>query len=74
MSIKTYSPAGVADFLGVSKKTILAAIKSGALPAVRYNGRVYRITATDAAIYYAARGGKLKTGASGITRTTSPDG
>lgn len=70
MSIKTYTPAGVAKFLGVSKKTILAAIKSGALPAVRYNERVIRITATDCAVWYAARGGKLKAGATGTTGTT----
>ena len=58
--VKTYSPQEVADQLGMSKATILAAVNAGELPAIRPNQRVIRITATDAALWYASIGGRLK--------------
>ncbi len=63
--VTTYSPQQAADLLGIPKSTILAAIERDELPAIRWNSRVYRITAIDAALFYASRGGRLRS-------TTSP--
>ena len=66
--VATYSPKQAAALLGFQKSTILAAIDKGELPAIRANARVIRITATDAAAWYAVKGGKLK--ATPATSTT----
>ena len=58
--VTTYSPQQVADLLGLPKSTILAAIERDELPAIKFNARLYRITATDCAAWYAMKGGKLK--------------
>jgi excisionase family DNA binding protein len=55
-----YSPKQVSDLLGLPKSTVLAAIERAELPAIRYNARVYRITAIDVAVWYASKGGRLK--------------
>lgn len=69
--ITTYSPQQVSDLLGVPKSTVLAAIDKGELPAIRWNRRVFRITATDAALWFALHGGRLKSTTS-TTATTPP--
>jgi excisionase family DNA binding protein len=58
--VTTYKPQQAADLLGLPKSTILAAIERGELPAMRFNARVYRITAVDCAAWYASKGGRLK--------------
>jgi excisionase family DNA binding protein len=58
--VKTYSPQQVSDLLGVPKSTVLRAIELDELPALRWNSRVFRITATDAAAWYASKGGRVK--------------
>ena len=68
--VQTYAPQQVSDLLGLPKSTILAAIDRGELPAIKFNRRVFRITATDAAIWYSSKGGRLKT--TPTTPTTSP--
>lgn len=65
--VKTYSPQEVADLLGLSKATILGAVKTGELPAIRYNARVFRVAAVDCAAWYALRGGRLRS-----TTSTTP--
>ncbi|WP_138223395.1 excisionase family DNA-binding protein [Nibricoccus aquaticus] len=47
------SPHVVALRWGVHKRTVLRAIASGQLPALRVNGRVLRVSETDAAMFYA---------------------
>lgn len=69
--IVTYSPQQAADLLGVPKSTVLAAVKAGELPVIRWNQRVFRVTATDAATWYASRGGRLKS-TTPPTATTLP--
>jgi hypothetical protein len=51
----TYSPKSLAAFWGCSTKTILRAIESGDLVAIRLGQKTIRITATDAAAFYAIR-------------------
>jgi len=68
--VATYKPQQVAELLGLPKSTILAAIERDELPAIRYNRRVYRVTATDAAAWYCMKGGKLKS--TTPTTSTSP--
>ena len=58
--ITTYSPQQVSDLLGLPKSTVLAAIERDELPAIRFNARVYRITATDCAAWFSMKGGRLK--------------
>ena len=58
--ITTYPPAQAAELLGIPKSSILAAVKSGVLPCIRWNRRTFRITATDLAIWYASKGGMLR--------------
>jgi excisionase family DNA binding protein len=65
--ITTYSPQQVSDLLGLPKSTVLSAIERGELPAIRFNARVYRITAIDAGAWFAAKGGRLKS-----TTSTTP--
>jgi excisionase family DNA binding protein len=74
MSTQYYSPESAAEFFGLSKKTVLRAIRTGELPSIRYNKRVFRILAIDASCWYAGHGGRLKksaslstSGASGLT-------
>ena len=70
--ISTYPPAQAAELLGIPKSSILAAIKSGALPCIRYNRRCFRVTAVDLAAWYASAGGRLKHSTTCTTSTTSP--
>lgn len=70
MQPRFHSPAEAADLLGISVRTIRRAVLAGELPAVRYNRRVWRISAVDCAAWYAVKGGRLST--SGKTITTSP--
>ena len=65
--VTTYPPQQAADLLGLPKSTILAAIDRGELPAIKINRRVYRITATDCSIWWATKGGRLKS-----TTSTTP--
>lgn len=65
--VTTYAPQQVADLLGLPKSSILAAIERDELPAIRINQRVYRVTATDCAIWWATKGGRLKS-----TTSTTP--
>lgn len=65
--VTTYSPQQVSALLGLPKSTVLSAIERGELPAIRWNARVYRITATDAAAWYCTKGGRLKS-----TTSTTP--
>ena len=58
--VTTYSPQQVADLLGLPKSTVLGAIERNELAAIRFNQRVYRITAVDCSAWYAARGGRVK--------------
>lgn len=69
--VETYSPKKTADMLGIPVSTIRAAVHSGELPAIRYNQRVWRITAVDAAAWYATKGGRIRSTTS-TTPTTSP--
>lgn len=48
-----YSPHQLSAYWGCPKRSILALIKSGALPAHRVNRRVIRIAAVDAAAHVA---------------------
>jgi excisionase family DNA binding protein len=69
----TYAPKQVSDLLGLPKSTVLAAIERAELPAIRFNARVYRITALDAAVWYASKGGRLKSTTSATpTSPTAP--
>lgn len=70
--IQTYSPAQVSDLLGLPKSTILAAIDRGELPAIKFNRRVFRVTATDAAIWYSTKGGRLKSTTCTTATTPTP--
>lgn len=58
--VTTYSPQQAADLLGLPKSTILAAIDRNELPAIKFNARLYRITATDCAAWFAMKGGRLR--------------
>ena len=58
--VTTYSPKQVADLLGLPKSTVLAAIERNELAAIRFNQRVYRVAAVDAAAWYATKGGRVK--------------
>lgn len=60
MNATYHTPAQAADFFGLSKKTILRAIKTGELAAIKYNSKVFRIMSVDGAAWYAAKGGRLK--------------
>jgi excisionase family DNA binding protein len=55
ITYKIHTVQEVADTLGLSKKTILRAIKSGELPCIKINPRVYRIHAVDASVWYLAK-------------------
>jgi len=68
---KFHSPREVAALLGLSTKTVRRAIVSKELPCVIYNRRVWRISAIDAALWYASRGGRVST--KSTSGTTSPD-
>ena len=70
--ITTYAPSKAAALLGIPKSSILAAVKTGVLPCIRWNRRTYRITATDLAIWYASKGGRLRNSTTSTTATTSP--
>lgn len=54
MKTSPYSPQELADFWNVSRKTVLRAIRSGRLPALKLGARTIRILPVDAAAYYAA--------------------
>ncbi len=47
-----YRPADLAGAVGVSKRTILSAIRSGRLKAHKINGRVFEIESEDAAAWW----------------------
>jgi excisionase family DNA binding protein len=69
----SHSPKQVSALLGLPKSTVLAAIERDELHAIRFNARVYRITATDAALWYASKGGRLKSTTSATpTSPTAP--
>jgi excisionase family DNA binding protein len=70
--VVSYSPQEAADLLGIPKSTVLTAIERDELPAIRYNARVFRITATDCAAWYASRGGRMKSTTSTSPTTTPP--
>lgn len=55
MRRKWYSPQDLAELWGVSRKTVLRAIRGGDLPAVRIRPQCIRVTPVDAAAYYATR-------------------
>lgn len=59
MPPKPFSPQELADFWGVSRRTILRAIRRGDLPAVRIGPQSIRITRVDAAAYYARKSSGL---------------
>jgi excisionase family DNA binding protein len=67
--MKSYSPKTLAAFWGCSKKTILRAIESGDLVAIRLGQKTIRITAVDASAFYALRS---NLSASGASVTDSP--
>ena len=54
-----HSPADLAALWGVSRKTVLRAIRRGDLPAVRVGPQCIRVTPVDAAAFYAARSSGL---------------
>jgi hypothetical protein len=51
-SLETYSPKALAKSLGLPYRTILAAIKSGALECARINQRVFVIRSEAAAKWF----------------------
>ena len=55
MKYKIHTVQEVAQILGLSKKTILRAIKKNELPCIKINPRVYRIHAVDASVWYVAK-------------------
>ena len=69
--IITHSPQEVSELLGVPKSTILSAIERNELPAIRWNRRVFRVTAVDCALWYATKGGRLKS-TTPTTAATAP--
>ena len=70
--IATYAPSKAAALLGIPKSSILAAVKAGVLPCIRWNRRTFRITATDLAIWYASKGGRLRNSTTCTSPTTPP--
>ena len=49
---KSFSPQELADLWTCSRKTILRAIRRGALPSVKIGPQTIRVLAVDAAVYY----------------------
>jgi excisionase family DNA binding protein len=60
-TIKWLSPHTLAQRWGVSRETILRAVRTGELPVHRVNSRVYRIAETDAAVLFVKRYGNIAT-------------
>jgi excisionase family DNA binding protein len=61
----TYSPKELARFWSCSRKTILRAIESGDLVAIRLGPKTIRVTAVDAAAFYAMRSNLSPSGTPG---------
>lgn len=64
-----HSPQDIADTWGVSRKTVLRAIRRGELPAVRIGPQSIRIMPVDAAAYYLKKSVNLSPVAPGLTNT-----
>lgn len=52
MKQKGFSPQDIADLWGVSRKTVLRAIRRGDLPAIWISPQSIRIMPVDASAYY----------------------
>lgn len=55
MQPRDYTIGEASNLVGLSEKTLLRAIRSGELPCLKINARVYRLMPVDLSVWYLSR-------------------